>query len=95
MTSTEAAGLHCPEAQQGTAAAVVNTAAQVGTALGVAVLLTIASVIEGEHGVQRPWLHGCVPGRSRTRRGRRRRIDAQPATEPKKSGPLGSRSSAD
>jgi hypothetical protein len=37
-----------PEAQQGTAAAVVNTAAQVGTALGVAVLLTIASVIEGD-----------------------------------------------
>ena len=48
VTSTEAATAALPEAQQGTAAAAVNTAAQVGTALGVAVLLTIASIIEGD-----------------------------------------------
>jgi len=48
LTSTEAATTALPEAQQGTAAGAVNTAAQVGTALGVAALLTIASVLKGD-----------------------------------------------
>jgi len=54
LTSTNAATAALPEAQQGTAAGAVNTAAQVGTALGVAVLLTTASVVgSGDAGAGR------------------------------------------
>jgi MFS family permease len=44
LTSTNAATAALPAERQGTAAGAVNTAAQVGTALGVAVLVTIASL---------------------------------------------------
>ncbi len=45
LTSTSHATLALPPARQGVAAGAVNTAAQVGTALGVAVLLTLAAAV--------------------------------------------------
>lgn len=45
VTSTSAATSALPEARQGVAAGAVNTAAQVGTALGVAVLLALAAAV--------------------------------------------------
>jgi len=45
LASTSAATLALPEARQGVAAGAVNTAAQIGTALGVAVLLTLAAAV--------------------------------------------------
>ena len=48
VTSTSAATAALDEGRQGTAAGAVNAAAQVGTALGVAVLLTVASVVGGD-----------------------------------------------
>jgi hypothetical protein len=48
VTSTDAATAALPPDRQATAAGAVNTAAQVGTALGVAVLLTVASVGAGD-----------------------------------------------
>jgi len=45
VTSTSAATLALPADRQGVASGAVNTAAQVGTALGVAVLLALAAVV--------------------------------------------------
>ena len=45
VTSTSAATLALPEHRQGVASGAVNTAAQIGTALGVAVLLSIAAIV--------------------------------------------------
>jgi MFS family permease len=45
VTSTSAATLALPPARQGVASGAVNTAAQVGTALGVAVLLALAGAV--------------------------------------------------
>ena len=47
VTSTDAATAALPPERQGAAAAAVNTAAQIGTALGVAGLVTVASVAGG------------------------------------------------
>ena len=45
LTSTSAATLALPADRQGVASGAVNTAAQIGTALGVAVLLALAAVV--------------------------------------------------
>lgn len=45
VTSTSAATLALPERRQGVASGAVNTAAQIGTALGVAVLLAVAGTM--------------------------------------------------
>lgn len=45
VTSTQAATAALPEERQGVASGMVNTAAQIGTALGVAVLLSLAAAV--------------------------------------------------
>ncbi len=48
LTSTDAATAALPMNQQGTAAGGVNTAAQIGTAVGVAALLTLATALNND-----------------------------------------------